>query len=175
GSKGDALVLVGRDGEHLGAGSLLAEVLGTVAGRAPAVDLDAERRHADVVRALVREGAAVHAQDVADGGLAVAAAEICFGLPTGCGVEVDLPEGAGPHGAMFGEDGARYLLVVPGDRRDAVRGRLASAGVPWREAGRVTDDGRIRFRGVGERPREELERRWRNAIEDRMESLEDER
>jgi phosphoribosylformylglycinamidine (FGAM) synthase-like enzyme len=116
----------------------------------------------------------VIAQDVSDGGLAVAAAEICFGLPAGCGVEVDLPGGA-PHGPLFGEDGARYVLVVPAERRDAARRRLGSAGVPWREAGRVTDDGRIRFRGVGERPREALERRWRNAIEDRMESLEDER
>ncbi|HET6360761.1 MAG TPA: phosphoribosylformylglycinamidine synthase subunit PurL [Gemmatimonadota bacterium] len=175
GSAGDALVLVGPDGEHLGAGSLLAEVLGIVAGRAPAVDLQAERRHGEIVRELVREGLAVTAQDVSDGGFAVAAAEICFGLPPGCGIEVELPEGGHPHGAMFGEDGARYLLVVPAGRRDAVRARLESAGAPWREAGQVTNDGRIRFRGVGERPREELERRWRNAIEDRMERLEDER
>jgi phosphoribosylformylglycinamidine synthase len=175
GTAGDALLLVGRDGGHLGAGSLLAEVLEAVAGRAPAVDLAAERRHADVVRELVRDGDAVFAQDLSDGGLAVAAAEICFGLPAGCGVDVHLPEGGGPHGPMFGEDGARYLLVVPDERRDAVRRRVESAGVPWREAGRVTGDGRIRFRGVGERPRGELEKRWRNAIEDRMESLEDER
>ena len=76
---------------------------------------------------------------------------------------------------MFGEDGARYLLVVPAERRDLARQRLDSGAVPWREAGRVTSDGRIRFRDVGERPREELERRWRNAISDRMETMEDER
>jgi phosphoribosylformylglycinamidine synthase len=176
GSSGDSLVLIGRDGAHLGAGSLLAEVLGIVAGRAPAVDLDAERRHAEIVRELVREGVAVSAQDVSDGGLAVAAAEMCFGLPAGCGLDVALPEAeGGPHGAMFGEDGARYLLLVPAERRDFAGRRLESAGLPWREAGRVTDDGRIRFRGLGERPREELERRWRNAISDRMQTMEDER
>jgi phosphoribosylformylglycinamidine synthase len=176
GSPGDSLVLIGRDGAHLGAGSLLAEVLGIVAGRAPAVDLDAERRHAEIVRELVREGVAVSAQDVSDGGLAVAAAEMCFGLPAGCGIDVALPEAeGGPHGAMFGEDGARYLLLVPAERRDFAGRRLESAGLPWREAGRVTDDGRIRFRGLGERPREELERRWRNAISDRMQTMEDER
>jgi phosphoribosylformylglycinamidine synthase len=176
GSPGDWLVLIGRDGAHLGAGSLLAEVLGIVAGRAPQVDLEAERRHAEIVRALVRESAAVTAQDVSDGGLSVAAAEICFGLPAGCGIDVELPAAeGGPHGALFGEDGARYLLVVPEVRREAAWARLESAGVPWREAGRVTDDGRIRFRGVGERLREELERRWRCAISDRMETMEDER
>ncbi len=176
GSPGDSLILIGRDGAHLGAGSLLAEVLGIVAGRAPAVDLDAERRHAEIVRELVRGGVAVSAQDVSDGGLAVTAAETCFGLPAACGIEIELPEAeGGPHGAMFGEDGARYLLVVPAERRDLARQRLDSGAVPWREAGRVTSDGRIRFRDVGERPREELERRWRNAISDRMETMEDER
>ena len=95
-------------------------MLGIVAGRAPAVDLEAERRHAEIVRQLVREGAAVIARDVSDGGLAVAAAEICFGLPAGCGIDVELPEAeGGPHGAMFGEDGARYLLVVPAASWDA--------------------------------------------------------
>ena len=176
GSPGDSLVLIGREGSHLGAGSLLAEVLGVVAGRAPQVDFEAERRHAEIVRELVREGVAVSAQDVSDGGLAVTAAETCFGLPAGCGIDVELPEAEGvPHGPMFGEDGARYLLVVPAVRGESAGQRLQSAGVPWREAGRVTDDGRIRFRGVGERSREDLERRWRNAIPDRMETMEDER
>ena len=176
GAPGDALVLIGPDGTHLGAGSFLAEVMGVVAGRAPAVDLETERRNAEIVRDLVREGLAVTAQDVSDGGLAVTAAEICFGLPAECGIDLALPEAEGaPHGALFGEDGARYLLVTPAERLGFLRARLESAGAPWREAGRVTDDGRIRFHGAGERPREELERRWRNAIEKRMESMEDER
>jgi phosphoribosylformylglycinamidine synthase len=173
---GDAIVLVGPDGGHLGAGSLLSEVLGLIAGRAPDVDLEAERRHAEIVRSLIRAGLAIVAHDIGDGGLAVAAAELCFGLPPGFGIGLDLPATHGsPHGVLFGEDGARYLLVVSAAALAEVRERLAGAGVPWREAGRVTDDGRIAFGAVGARDRAKLQRRWEEAIETRMESLEDQR
>ncbi|MGH7567184.1 MAG: phosphoribosylformylglycinamidine synthase subunit PurL, partial [Gemmatimonadota bacterium] len=176
GAPGDSLVLLGGDGTHLGAGSFLAEVLRVVAGRAPAVDLDAERRHAELVRALVREGQASVAHDVGDGGLAVAAAELCFALPAGLGIEIELPApDAAPHGALFSEDGARYVLLIPAAKLTAVRERLAAAGVPWRVAGRVTDEGSVRFTGVGERPRDELQHRWETAIEERMETMEEER
>ncbi|HYO45154.1 MAG TPA: phosphoribosylformylglycinamidine synthase subunit PurL [Gemmatimonadota bacterium] len=176
GSPGDSLVLLGGDGAHLGAGSFLAEVLGVVAGRAPAVDLDAERLHAEIVRTLVREGLASIAHDVGDGGLAVAAAELCFGLPSGLGIEVALPAaGSAPHGALFGEDAARYLLLVPVEKLAGLRERLAAAAAPWRVAGRVTNDGSVRFTGVGERSRDELQHRWETAIEDRMETMEEER
>jgi phosphoribosylformylglycinamidine synthase len=174
--RGDAIVLVGPDGGHLGAGSLLSEVLGLIAGRAPEVDLEAERRHAEIVRSLIRAGLALVAHDIGDGGLAVAAAELCFGLPPGLGIGLDLPATDGsPHGVLFGEDGARYLLVVPIAALAEVRERLAGTGVPWREAGRVTDDGQIAFGAVGARDRAELQRRWEEAIESRMESLEDQR
>jgi phosphoribosylformylglycinamidine synthase len=173
---GDSVVLLGGDGAHLGAGSFLAEVLGVVAGRAPAVELDAERRNAELVRALVQGGLASIAHDVGDGGLAVAAAELCFGCPTGLGIEVELPErDVGPHGALFGEDGARYVLLVPASKLAAAQERLSAAETPWRVAGRLTADGAIRFQGVGERSREELQGRWATAIEERMESMQEER
>jgi phosphoribosylformylglycinamidine synthase len=176
GAAGDAIVLLGRAGSHLGAGSFLAEVLGVVAGRAPAVDLEVERRHAEIVRTLVWEGLAALAHDIGDGGFAVAAAELTFSLPAGLGVEIELPTMEGsPHGAMFGEDGARYVLLVPNGRIDAVRERLAAAGAPWSLVGRVTRDGLLRFSGVGERPRRDLQHRWESAIEVRMESMKDQR
>lgn len=173
---GDAILLLGGDGTHLGAGSFLAEVLGVVGGRAPEADLAAERRHAEIVRELVREGLAAVSHDLSDGGLAVAAAELCFGLPAGLGMAFEPPEADGPpHGSLFGEDGARYLLLVPAAGLPAVRERLVASGAPWREAGRVTGDGRIVFGAVGARERSELQRLWEEAIELRMETLEDER
>ena len=176
GSVGDALVLVGTDGSHLGASSYLAEVLGVVAGRSPAVDLELERRHGEIGRELIRAGVAASAHDVGDGGFAVAVAELAFGLPGGLGIEIELPSnGVSPHAALFGEDGARYVLLVPARELDGVRQRLAAAEVPWRIAGRVTADGAIRFTAVGERTRRDLQDLWENAIGDRMESMEDER
>ncbi|HEY7472776.1 MAG TPA: phosphoribosylformylglycinamidine synthase subunit PurL [Gemmatimonadota bacterium] len=175
GSAGDAVLLLGGDGTHLGAGALLAEVMGVVAGRAPAVDLAAERKHAEIVRGLIRAGLASAAHDLGDGGLAVAAAEIAFTLSPGLGVEIELPAGGeSPHGPMFGEDPARYLLLAAAEGLDSARARLETAGIPWRVAGCVTPDGAIRFVGVGERSRGDLQRRWETSIEERMQ-MEDER
>jgi phosphoribosylformylglycinamidine synthase len=175
GSAGDSVVLLGPDGADLGASSFLAEVLDVVAGRPPAVDLAAERRHAGLVRTLVREGRAALAHDIGDGGLAVAAAELCFALPAGLGIDIELLRENGLHGAMFGEDGARYLLLVPAGELDGVRTALTASGAPWRLAGRVTDSGLVRFGGMGERSRAALQRRWETVIEERMETMEEER
>jgi phosphoribosylformylglycinamidine synthase len=175
GAAGDSVVLLGPDGTHLGAGSFLAEVLHVVGGRPPAVDLAAERRHADLVRMLVREGRAALAHDIGDGGLAVAAAELCFALPAELGIEVEVSRDDGVHGAMFGEDGARYLLLVPAGELAGLSDVLTASGAPWRVAGRVTDRGLLSFPGIGERSRAELQRRWETVIEERMETMEDER
>ena len=72
--EGDLAVVIGETRGHLGQSALLAEAFGIEAGDAPPVDLAAERRHGEFVRAnrkLVRA-----ATDLADGGLALAAFEM---------------------------------------------------------------------------------------------------
>ena len=145
-----------------------------VAGRAPEPDLEAEARHGAIVRDLIRGGLATTAHDVSDGGLAVAAAELCFGFSPGLGIAIEHRDGDPPHGALFGEDGARYLLVVPETALEAVGARLDTSGVAWRVAGRVTPDPAIRI-GRLDAGREHLQRLWEDSIEERMERLEDER
>jgi phosphoribosylformylglycinamidine synthase len=165
---GDRLIEIGGAGSHLGASSFLAEVLGEVAGRAPAVDPAAERVRGDAVRALVAGGLVGTIRDVSDGGLGVAAAEMLFALPPACGMELVLPAGAAPCAALFGEDAGRYLLALPAERAGAALAELARRGVPAREAGRITDDGAFRVAGAGERPRARLFALWDGSIEDRM-------
>ena len=118
----------------------------------------------------------VPAHDVGDGGLAVAVAELAFGLPEGLGIEIELPStGDSPHATLFGEEGARYVLLVPERELYEARQRLEASKALWRPAGRVTADGAIRFTGAGQRSRRDLQDLWEDAIGDRMESMEDER
>jgi phosphoribosylformylglycinamidine synthase II len=172
---GDVLIEIGVPGGHLGASSFLFEIFGQVAGRPPAVDLDAERDHGEAVRALAQAGLAGTLRDVSDGGLAVAAAEMMFALPTGCGMVLELESSLEPCAALFGEDGARYLLAIPPERAAAALAELAARAVPARIAGRVTDDGAFRVAGVGERPRERLFAIWDRSIEERMQRIEESR
>ncbi len=66
-------------------------------GLPPSVDLPAEKALHDHLRALVRSGVLAACHDLSDGGLAVAAAEMCM---DGIGAELDLP-GSGSLDALL--------------------------------------------------------------------------
>ncbi len=75
------------------------------------------------IAALIRSGAVVSAHDLAEGGLAVAAAEWAFGGRRG--LELSADSITGDASVLFGEGSARYLLeVAPSDagHMDSVTG-----------------------------------------------------
>jgi phosphoribosylformylglycinamidine synthase II len=127
---GDALVLIGAPGAHLGQSAVLAEMFGIEAGDAPAVDLVAEKRHGEFVRAnraLIRA-----CTDLGDGGLALAAFEMAEGARVGVTVDI------GEAGFLFGEDQARYLVAT--DKAEALVAAGKAAGVPVAVVGRFGGD-----------------------------------
>jgi len=128
---GDMLILVGESRGHLGQSLYLAELHGREEGDAPPVDLAAERRAGEAIRALAASpGSPLRAaHDLSDGGLAVAAAEMALAVGTGVSVE-----GTGV-GWYFGEDQARYLIATTPDRANDVLAILTQAGVPARTIG----------------------------------------
>lgn len=139
GAAGLALVLVGDGQGWLGGSLLWQQVLGRDDGAPPPVRLAEERRNGDAVRGLIGAGLVEACHDLADGGLAVAVAEMC--LVSGIGAEVTVPSDAPASIAwLFGEDQARYLLAVtPGNERDVLH-RLRDAGVVARTVGRTGGD-----------------------------------
>jgi phosphoribosylformylglycinamidine synthase len=175
GRPGDLVLLAGAEGTHLGASSLLLEILGRTAGRPPEVDLQAERRLGDAVRELAGADLVRSAHDLSDGGLSVAAAELLFAHPAGIGLDLELPSGADPVKTLFGEDGARILLVVAPEREAVVTRRLSDHGLPVRIAGRLTGTPVFRVPGLGERPRPDLEALWEGTIPRSMQRTESSR
>jgi phosphoribosylformylglycinamidine synthase len=170
---GDVVLEIGGPGRHLGASSFLAEIAGTTAGRPPRVDFDAERALGEAARALAADGLVGTMHDISGGGLAVAAAEISFAFPPRCGLELELPAGSEPFSALFGEDAARLVAVIPAERIERALASLAERGVPARRAGRVTEDAVFRVVGVGERPRARLFSLWDGSLEQRMKRVEE--
>ncbi|HYA81633.1 MAG TPA: AIR synthase-related protein, partial [Methylocystis sp.] len=124
---GETILLIGETRGWLGQSMYQKELCGGVAGAPPPVDLSAERRNGDFVRALIAGSRCEGAHDLSDGGLAVALAEMA--LHAGVGAVIDaLP--AGPaHAALFGEDQARYLVVVAESATQAVADAAAKTGV----------------------------------------------
>jgi len=141
-SPGLHLVLVGETAGWLGQSLWLREIAGREAGPPPPVDLAAERRHGDFVRALILAGAVRACHDVSDGGLLVALVEMALAeMALGGRVGIALappPEGIAAHQFWFGEDQARYVLAVPDP--DAVLAAAHAAGVPARVVGTAGGD-----------------------------------
>ncbi|MFN6924285.1 MAG: phosphoribosylformylglycinamidine synthase subunit PurL [Tabrizicola sp.] len=157
-AEGDLAVLVGETRGHLGQSALLAEAFGIEAGDAPPVDLAAERRNGEFVRANRK---AIRAcTDLSDGGLALAA----FEMAEGAGLGVTLDVTGTP--ALFGEDQARYLLAVaPGDLT-GLQAAAQAAGVPLSRVGQF--GGAVVSMGGDSAPMAELSRLYRTAFADKV-------
>jgi phosphoribosylformylglycinamidine synthase len=127
------LILIGDTQGWLGQSLWLREILGLEEGAPPPVDLAAERRNGDFVRAQILSGLAAACHDLSDGGLLVALAEMAMGGGTGARL-ASPPAGIPAHAWWFGEDQARYLLAVQDGR--ALLRAAAQAGVPAVPLGR---------------------------------------
>ena len=130
--EGDVAVLIGQTDGHLGQSALLYEMFGREDGDAPSVDLAAEKRNGEFLRA---QGALLTAAtDLSDGGLALAAFELAE--KAGIGVALD----ADDTGALFGEDQARYLVACSAADGAKLLEAAAAAGVPAAQVGTFGGD-----------------------------------
>jgi phosphoribosylformylglycinamidine synthase len=130
-AEGEAILLIGETRGWLGQSIYLRDICGREEGAPPPVDLAAERRHGDFVRALISDGLVTAVHDISDGGLLVALAEMA--MASGIGAVLEAPSGTAPHGFWFGEDQARYVMTAK--NADAVVQRARAAGVPLTRLG----------------------------------------
>jgi phosphoribosylformylglycinamidine synthase subunit PurL len=152
--EGHIALLIGETLGHLGQSALLAEVFNREDGDAPAVDLAAERRNGEFIRAnrdLIKA-----CTDLSDGGLALAAFELAE--EAGVGVHLD----AGDTPTLFGEDQARYLVACNFDQAEGLMLAAGQAGVPLTAVGKFTGD-TVKI-GGSEAPLAELQQIYRTGF-----------
>ncbi|GAB3433235.1 phosphoribosylformylglycinamidine synthase subunit PurL [Actinophytocola sediminis] len=157
GAPGDTLLLLGDTTPELGGSEWAHVVHGHLGGRPPVVNLDRERRLAD----LLRSGGVAAAHDLSEGGLAQALVEAS--LLAGVGVEVTLP-GTDPFVALFSESSARVLVCVPADQTEAFTARCADAEVPCHHLGTVTATEHVAIEGLPALPLTELRTAWEATL-----------
>ncbi len=152
--EGQLALLLGESRGHLGQSALLAEMWGREEGDAPPVDLTAERRHGDFIRA---NRAHIHAcTDLSDGGLALAAFEMA--VAGGVGLRLDADDLPG----LFGEDQGRYLIACGWDQAEALMVAAGQAGLTLETVGSFGGDSlRLGEREVALAP---LARLWRTSF-----------
>ena len=111
---GQALYVVGQSEKTndgwLGCSVYAREIAGREGGAPPSVDLEAEAKNGQLAREAIAKGLVSSAQDISDGGLMIAMAEMV--MAGQCGAKITPPDSGSVHGWAFGEDQARYILAV---------------------------------------------------------------
>ncbi|HZC57007.1 MAG TPA: phosphoribosylformylglycinamidine synthase subunit PurL [Xanthobacteraceae bacterium] len=130
-SEGEAIMLIGETHGWLGQSLYLRDTCNREEGAPPPVDLAAEKRNADFVRGLIRDGLVSAVHDISDGGLLVALAEMA--IASGIGAVLEAPSRLPAHAFWFGEDQARYVITARNS--EPIAQRAKEAGVPFTRLG----------------------------------------
>ncbi len=136
---GEDIWLVGEDfygSENLGQSLWLREIHGREDGEPPRVNLNTERRNGEFVRQLIEQGLVTAVHDVADGGLAVALAEMAMAGNLGCVVQQILSQNAW----YFSETQSRYVITAKPEAAGQVAKLAEKRGISFARLGRVIGD-----------------------------------
>lgn len=165
------LVLVGKTYEELGGSHLFQQLAVSDSAQVPDVRLDtAPAVHARVHDAIVA-GSVLSCHDLAEGGLAVAIAEMAFAGKIGASIDLRTVEYDGntvDAAVLFSESNTRYLLEVERSRLPEVRALLGE--ISHSVIGETQDEPRLRISGLsGEIVVDEgldgLQSSWRRTLE----------
>lgn len=155
---GDMVFLLGRTADEL-AGSVWAGVVHDhLGGRPPELDLDHERRLAELLITGSRRGILASAHDLSDGGLAQALVETT--LRHDLGAAIELPTGTTPFVSLFSESSGRVLVSVRPESRAEFLGLCATHGVPRTKLGEVTEAAELAVKDQFTLPLDRIRATW---------------
>jgi len=158
---GLALYVLGETFAELGGSEFAEVVLGTVAGRPPALDLDRERALHLLLIEAARGDLLASAHDCGDGGLAIALAESA--MAGDHGFAVSLPGDVPSHVTLFSESASRAVVSVEPGTADALETLARQHSVPCVRIGE-TGGPRMVFGDLFEAPVEEARSAFEDAI-----------
>ncbi len=175
-SQGDLIFLIGDTFNEIGASHYLMIEHGLKRGLPPRLDLEKEAALQEFILEASRHGFLASCHDLAEGGLAVALAECCFGqirkAPLGATIDqldlIQKPSTSLREDALyFGESQSRAVISVPPEHKEVVIRTAQNHGVPVYQIGKVGGRELV----AGDRIKmgtEELEKIYNNAVPRRM-------
>src|SRR5262249_4962788 len=135
--KGDVILLIGGAPGWLGQSIYLREICGREDGAPPPVDLAAERKHGEFVRAQISRQRVNAVHDVSDGGLLVSLAEMA--MASGIGAALSGAQGPA-HAFWFGEDQGRYVVTASEENAAQIVADAGKANVAMLRLGTTGSD-----------------------------------
>jgi phosphoribosylformylglycinamidine synthase len=165
---GNPVFLVGKTGEELGGSEYLKLRCGS-AKKVPGVDFGLLKKATEAVVRSIEEGYVASCHDLAEGGLAVCAAEMAIGGDMGAELDVSSIDGLRSDAALFSESNTRWLVEVHAGTED--RFGEIMADVPVTRLG-ITGGSSIRFTRGGNAlldvSVDGARKAWSGAIQDIM-------
>jgi phosphoribosylformylglycinamidine synthase len=137
--EGDRIIVLGQTRGDLGGSEYLAHLYGVIAGDAPELDLELEKRTQFCLRKMISNGWVRSAHDCSEGGLAVALAECCLmgrEKPIGARVELDQELLSTPD-LLFGETPSRIVISCAPQFAGDILDLCEFMNVPAEEIGEV--------------------------------------
>ncbi|MGQ0802935.1 MAG: phosphoribosylformylglycinamidine synthase subunit PurL [Actinomycetota bacterium] len=158
---GQRIVVLGATRSEPGGSEWAAVVHGLKGGRPPDADLEGARRLHEFVRDLVTERTVAGVHDCAEGGLAVALAEMAIAGDTG--FEVTPEPGLAAPAWCFSESASRVVVSVDARPLPHVLRRASDAGIPAVDIGVASGD-RLVAADAFDVLLADAARAWRDAI-----------
>ncbi|PLT33294.1 phosphoribosylformylglycinamidine synthase subunit PurL [Bacillus sp. V5-8f] len=121
---GDLIYVVGETHIEFAGSELQKMIEGRIFGKAPAIDLEVEKRRQSEVLAAIKAGLVASAHDLAEGGLAVAVSEALF---SSNGLGADIKVAGDEAAALFSETQSRFLISVKPENHSAFEAIISDA------------------------------------------------
>lgn len=134
---GQTLYLLGHHATDIGASQYLETEHGLEAGQVAKLDLELEQKVIEGTLALIRAGLTNTAHDCAEGGLAIALAEMAIAGERGLEVSLDVPASTRADAVLYGECHSRVIIAV--QDKEAAEQLLQDQGVPYTQLGATTN------------------------------------
>ncbi|MBI4534757.1 MAG: phosphoribosylformylglycinamidine synthase subunit PurL [Ignavibacteriae bacterium] len=169
-NEGDLIVLIGSPTTgHVGGSEYLAVAYHTVAGDAPPIDLDCERRLQQCCLDAIGQNLLKSAHDCSEGGLAVAVAECCIiSRNSFLGAEIFFRENHGREDLkLFGEDQSRIVVTIEERNLPRVLELTEAHNIPMQVIGTVGGS-RLRINDSVDLMTEAIAERYEGSLSRRM-------
>ena len=161
---GPLLALLGGSCASLGGSQYLKTVWQEVAGPAPRVDLEAEKRLIGLLLDLIGKGLIASAHDVSEGGLLICLAEACFHPQNLLGARIAFAPVHPIRAEYFGESPGRVVLSFDPARSEEVTRLCAKHSTPVQTLGKVAAEPVFTINQDVNLPVEELFQAWSEGL-----------
>jgi phosphoribosylformylglycinamidine synthase II len=138
-NKGDLIYLLGNERQELGGSEYLKFFFGLVAGKAPHIDIEEEKKLQQTMLAAIRKGIINSAHDCSEGGLAVCLAEKAILSENKFGAKIELPWEMSPE-VLFGESQSRIVVTVSKNKSSDLEAACNAGSVKYRRIGDVIEN-----------------------------------